>query len=282
MAAARGHEVVCLTRSARGWPGELALASPWTRANLHDTLMCVRPDVVVHCAGTTHSEDARACFETNTVLAAELLGAAATIADPPRIVLVGSAAEYGFVTPDEQPVCEMRACAPTTEYAVAKHAQTLLGVAAARRGLPVLVVRLFNPVGVGMPRRLALPSFARQLAGPEAKLTLRVGNLSVQRDLIDVEEAVRLLLGLAAMQGWPWSVVNVCSGRAYRLGDLLDGLIAASGAEVRVEVDPALMRPGDMPVLTGSTERLRSVGLVPLAPDFSVLLPRLLAEARGI
>src|SRR5208283_1183645 len=160
--------------------------------------------------------------------------------------------------------------------------QTLLGLAAAMRGQPVLVARLFNPVGVGMPGGLALPSFARQIVSPEPNPVLRVGDLSAERDFLNVDEAARLLLALAAMPDWPWPVVNVCSGRPYRLGNLLDGLIAASGIKVRVETDPALMRPGDMPILTGSTERLASVGLAPQAPEFSTLLPRLLTEARAL
>jgi GDP-4-dehydro-6-deoxy-D-mannose reductase len=71
------------------------------------------------------------------------------------------------------------------------------------------------------------------------------------------------------MPDWPWPVVNVCSGRAYRLGDLLDGLIAASGLRVRVEVDPALLGLGDIPIAIGSTERLTSAGLAPRTPNFS-------------
>jgi GDP-4-dehydro-6-deoxy-D-mannose reductase len=219
-------------------------------------------------------------MDTNAVLAGELLIAVAALPAPPRVILVGSAAEYGVVPADAQPVVETHPCAPRTDYAIAKYAQSLLGFAAAMRGQQVLIARLFNPVGVGMPSELALPSFARRIVRAGSGSVMHVGDLSAERDFLDVGEAVRLLLGLAAMQCWQWPVVNVCSGRAYRLGDLLDGLIAASGAQVRVEVDPTLMRPGDMPVLTGSTERLRSVGLVPLAPDFSVLLPRLLAEAK--
>jgi nucleoside-diphosphate-sugar epimerase len=216
------------------------------------------------------------------LLAAELLGAVAGLPQPPRVILIGSAAEYGSVSADAQPVTETHPCLPRTDYAVAKHAQSLLGLAAVMRGLPVLVARLFNPVGVGMPNRLALPSFARQIVGPGAQSVLRVGDLSVERDFLDVAEAARLLLGLAALRDWPWPLVNLCSGQAYRLGDLLDAMVAASGVNVRVETDPALTRPGDMPILIGSTKRLASVGLMPQAPKFSTLLPRLLAEARGL
>ena len=181
---------------------------------------------------------------------------------------------------DAQPVAETHPCAPQTDYAVAKHAQTLLGLAAVRRGLPVLVARLFNPVGVGMPDQLALPSFARQIVRPEARPILRVGDVSVKRDFLEAAEAARLLLALAELPAWPWPLVNLCSGRAYSLGGLLDGLVAAGGANVIVRADPALIRPGDMPVLTGSTDRLVSVGLAPRSPDFAALLPRLIAEAR--
>ena len=284
VAAATGWTVTRVTRArTASSPDEVALGpEPWTRADFAAAIVQARPDVVLHCAGAARTPSARDCIETNAVLAAELLGGAADAHSPPRVILVGSAAEYGIVPAAAQPVAETFPCAPRTDYAVAKCAQTLLGLAAAMRGQPVLVARLFNPVGVGMPGGLALPSFARQIVSPEPNPVLRVGDLSAERDFLNVDEAARLLLALAAMPDWPWPVVNVCSGRPYRLGNLLDGLIAASGIKVRVETDPALMRPGDMPILTGSTERLASVGLAPQAPEFSTLLPRLLTEARAL
>jgi GDP-4-dehydro-6-deoxy-D-mannose reductase len=238
--------------------------------------------VVLHCAGAARSPNARACFDANAVLAGELLHAVAEASKPPRVILIGSAAEYGIVPAEAQPVSENHPCAPRTDYAVAKHAQSLLGFAAFMQGLPVLVARLFNPVGVGMPRGLALPSFARQIVGPEAQAVLRVGDLSAARDFLDVAEAARLLVALAELPDWPWPLVNLCSGQAWRVGDLLERMVAVSNVPVRIETDPALMRSGDMPVLTGSTERLASVGLPPRAPDFGILLPRLLDEARGV
>ena len=113
---------------------ELALGpAPWTRADFSRALEIGRPDVVIHCAGAIQSSDVRACFDTNTVLAAELLGAAVAASRPPRVILVGSAAEYGIVPADAQPVAETYPCAPLTDYAIAKYAQSLLGFAAAKR-----------------------------------------------------------------------------------------------------------------------------------------------------
>lgn len=280
--AATGWEVTRVTRALKASdPDEVALGpSPWSQADFVKVLSLTQPDVVLHCAGATHSANVRACIDTNVLLAAELLAAAAELPKLPRIVLIGSAAEYGVVPVVAQPVVETHPCAPRTDYAVAKYTQSLLGFAAAMRGQQVIVARLFNPVGVGMPAGLALPSFARRIAEAGPNSIVRVGDMSAERDFLDVEEAARLLLHLAAMPHWPWPVVNICSGRAYRLSDLLDCMIAASGVRIKIESDPALMRPGDMPTLTGSIERLRSVGLVPRAPDFSLLLPRLLTEAQ--
>jgi GDP-4-dehydro-6-deoxy-D-mannose reductase len=280
LVAATNWTVTRVTRAREASsPDELALGpAPWTRADFVSALATARPDVVLHCAGAARSANARACIDTNTVLAAELLDAVADSGEPTRVILIGSAAEYGIVPADAQPVVETYPCAPRTNYAVAKYAQSLLGFAAAMRGQQVLVARLFNPVGADMSGELALPSFARQIVRSGPSPVVRVGDLLAERDFLDVDEAARLLLGLAAMPRWPWPVVNMCSGTTYRLADLLDNLIAASGLRVRVEPDTALMRPGDMPILTGNTERLTSVGLAPRIPDFSTLLPRLLIE----
>lgn len=282
-AAAPDGTVIRVTRAMPPAGGdEVALGpGPWTRADFRRALSEARPDVVLHCAGATHSPDARACFASNAALAADLLGAVVEARSSTRVILIGSAAEYGIVPAPSQPVRENHPCLPRSDYGVAKHAQSLLGLAAAAQGVPVLVARLFNPVGPGMPPGLALPSFARRIVQLEPRQPLRVGNLFVERDFIDVAEASRLLLALARMPDWPWPVVNLCSGRAYRLRDLLDGLLAAHGAQVSVLSDPALVRSGDMTVLIGCTERLKALGLAPKAPDFSALLPRLLEEARA-
>jgi GDP-4-dehydro-6-deoxy-D-mannose reductase len=276
-AGTAGVTVVRATRATeRGAADEIALGpGPWLRADFSAAIAAAQPDAILHAAGTAHSPSAAACFEANTLLAAELLDAVAGMGVPPRLLLISSAAELGFVPADAQPVTEAFNCAPRTAYAIAKYAQTLLGLSAAARGLPVLVVRLFNPVGPGMPAGLALPSFARQIMDP-ATTVMRVGDLSPARDFIDVAEAARILVSLAAMPRYAWPLVNLCSGQAWRLGDLLGHMIALSGRSLRVEPDPALQRPGDMPVLRGDTSRLAGIGLAPQAPNFGRLLPALL------
>lgn len=253
-----------------------------TRAQTNDfrsAIAAAEPDVIVHCAGVTTAPDTAAMQAANVDLTAALLDAVAERPRPPRVVLIGSAAEYGPVPASALPVREDWPCRPVTDYAASKHRQTLLGLAFAERGYPVVVARLFNPVGAGMPRHLALPAIAGRLAASAPGGIVRVGNLDVARDFIDVREAARIILGLAVAERPPWPLVNVCSGRSARLGDLVDRMIALRGHEVRLEPDPALIRSGEAPDLVGDATRLGRIGLSPRSPDWTDLLPRILAGA---
>ena len=191
------------------------------------------------------------------------------------MVLAGSAAEYGHVPEALLPVCEDAPCNPLTHNGISKHAQTMLGLAHARAGLRVLVARVFNPVGAGMPQRLALASFARQLR--EGCENLTVGNLEVARDFIHVAEAARLIAALASRQEVYGRIFNICSGEAFQLRPLVQEMVRLSGRPVRLDVSPALLRPGEMRQFHGSVARLTAAGLSVRVPDFSRILPELLA-----
>lgn len=254
--------------------------APWGKKQFAHALDVSRADVVIHCAGATRAETSQGFFEANLFPTLGLLEAMADRPVSPRVMLIGSAAEYGIVPPARQPVTEDHPCNPQTMYGIAKHAQTMAALAAAERGLPILVARLFNPLGPGMPSHLAVPSFARRIvAAMEGDKVLRVGDLSVERDFIDVNEAARILLELVRMPDWPWPLVNLCSGFSYKLSDMLSTMMQCSGIPFRITVDPALLRRGDMPLLVGSTDRLTSVELRPAQPQIQSITSGILAEA---
>ena len=56
--------------------------------------------------------------------------------------------------------------------------------------------------------------------------------------------------------GTPHRPYNVCSGRAYRIGDLLDILLGLTRVRVRVDTDPDRLRPSDVPVMVGDPSRM--------------------------
>lgn len=187
----------------------------------------------------------------------------------PRLISIGSCEEYGFVAhEDELPLREDQPLRPSNPYAVSKAAQTLLCQQYRRTwGLPVLAVRAFTHTGPGQSDRFVFSSWARQIAAIERDGGhLRVGNLAVSRDVSDVRDVARAYADLLACP-WPVDSVNVCSGRETRLEDALELLRSASSAAIEVEVDPALLRPADVPRFVGDPTRLREMtGWVPSTP----------------
>jgi GDP-4-dehydro-6-deoxy-D-mannose reductase len=131
-------------------------------------------------------------------------------------------------------------------------------LAARQLGGPVFIVRPFNHAGPRQSPTYVTSSFARQIAEIEAGLrepVLHVGNLESQRDITDVRDTVRAY-HLVVKRGTPARPYNVCSGQAYRIRDLLDGLIARSRTAIRVEFDPARLRPSDNPIIAGDRTRI--------------------------
>ena len=71
---------------------------------------------------------------------------------------------------------------------------------------------------------------------------LSVGNLDARRDITDVRDTVRAYRMLAE-SGRPGRPYNICSGRAYRIGDLLEMMLGAGAGADPVASDPARLRP---------------------------------------
>jgi GDP-4-dehydro-6-deoxy-D-mannose reductase len=118
-------------------------------------------------------------------------------------------------------------------------------------------MRPFNHAGPGQTDEYVLSTLAKQVAEAEAagqdECVLRTGNPESARDFTDVRDVVRAYV-LAAEIGS--GAFNVCRGSATSVAELIEMVRAHSRVPVRHEVDPALLRAHDTPVLYGSRERL--------------------------
>jgi GDP-4-dehydro-6-deoxy-D-mannose reductase len=216
-----------------------------------------RPSHVFHLAGIREG-DLEELLRVNVCGTVNLLEAVAEKAPSARVLVVGSAAEYGETT--RGPVDEDHPLQPRTDYGIAKAAQELAAAAVgARRGLEVIRVRLFNVFGPGEPTSFVASAVAGRLAAIQrgtAEPPLRTGDLSTSRDFVDVRDAVRAFR-LAATSGEAGSVYNVCAGRATPIRELVEELVAMAGVDIPIESAPeaaALNVRGH----AGTAERLRA------------------------
>ena len=139
----------------------------------------------------------------------------------------------------------------------------------------------FTHAGPGQDERFVFPSMARQLVRIRrgaAEPVLRVGNLEVFRDFLDVRDVVRAYIRLME-RGENRGIYNVCSGEAHSLLELVKRLIDLSETGARLEGDAERFRPVDIAVLFGDASRLRALGWEPEL-DLDRTLADLLAEAE--
>jgi GDP-4-dehydro-6-deoxy-D-mannose reductase len=237
-------------------------AVTWTAVDLLDrpavraALDAARPSVIYHCAGFADVQDASRqparALRVNVLGTHNILESARELGLAPRILVTGSAQVY---RPSLEPLTESHEIGPANPYGVSKLAQEMT---AAASSLPALLLRPFNHAGPRQSPSYATSAFAQQIAEIEAgrhEPVLQVGNLDARRDITDVRDTVRAYHALAEV-GRPGRPYNVCSGRAYSMRELLDILLSHARVRVRVEVDPARLRPSDNPVILGSHARL--------------------------
>jgi GDP-4-dehydro-6-deoxy-D-mannose reductase len=220
------------------------------------------PDAIYHLAAIAHVgrswEEPREVFRVNAVGTLELLQAALACRRPPTVLLIGSAEVYGTVSPEQLPLTEEAPLRPVSPYAASKVAAEFLGLQAfLGYGLPVVRVRAFNHIGPGQHPSFVVPAFAQRIldALNRSERTLPVGNLTARRDFTDVRDVVRAYR-LLVERGVPGEAYNVCSGSHVSIEEVARRLLTLAGAELDLTVDPELVRPVEIPVLSGSPAKM--------------------------
>ena len=255
-----------------GWtrstpPPDIANLATWTRIDMLDRervrreILALRPTAVYHCAGAAHVahswQDTALPLASNVLTTHYLLDALRRAGSSCRVVIPGSANVYAVST---LPLGEDSALGPASPYAVSKLAQEQLGRRALTEdGVDVMLMRAFNHIGPRQSPAFAVAGWARQIARIErggVDAVIRVGSLDTHRDLTDVRDTIRAY-ALLMERGEPGTIYNIASGVARPMRDVLDALVARSRVPVEIAMDPALMRPNDIPVLVGDSTRLR-------------------------
>ena len=224
----------------------------------------VKPDQIFHLAGQSHVPTSwhapEETISTNIMAELNILETVRQIGINPWIQIAGSSEEYGMTHEDELPIKETNPLRPLSPYAVSKVSQDLLGYQYFMSyGLNIVRTRGFNHTGPRRPSVFVCSDFAKQIVEIEKGLhdpTIYVGSLETKRDFTDARDMVRGYW-LALEKGIPGEVYNICSGRGYKIGKILDVLLGMTSNRIKVKKEPARMRPSDVPVLVGDSTKFR-------------------------
>jgi nucleoside-diphosphate-sugar epimerase len=245
-----GYEVAGLTHDGGENAASVDLCD---RQVMAEAIARIQPDVVVHLAAiafVAHG-DVDAIYRTNIIGTRNLLEALAANAHRPRAVLLASSANvYG--NSEVELLTEAVPPAPANDYAVSKLAMEHMA-ALWKEKLPIIVVRPFNYTGVGQSEKFLLPKIVNHFRRRAPLIEL--GNIDVARDFQDVRfvaNAYRRLLDADAIG----QTVNLCSGRAHTLTEVVRMVEDLAGYKIEVKVNPAFVRANEVAKLTGSNRKL--------------------------
>lgn len=254
---------------------ELLECNLTNRIAVERILQKVQPDKIFHLAAQSFvlaswhgPEDT---IFNNIMAELNIFEACKSLGINPIIQIAGSSEEYGLVLDNELPVKETNPLRPLSPYAVSKIGQEMLGYQYYKSyGLKIVLTRAFNHEGPRRGEQFVTSTFAKQIAEIEKgkkEAIVKVGNLDAQRDYTDVRDVVKAywLATEKCEFGKPY---NICSGSTWKIRAVLDYLLSLSTKkDIKVEQDPARMRPSDVQILKGDySEFNKTTGWKPEIP----------------
>lgn len=209
------------------------------------------PDVIVNLAAISSVGMSwgmpQKTIEVNVVGALNIMEAARTLPQSPRILFVGSSEEYETTEADIDENIPLNANNP---YGISKMTQeSFAKLYRERYDMQIYCVRPFNHTGIGQKDTFVLPSFCKQVAEIEKSGrpgSIRVGNLAAIRDFSHVKDIVRAYRMIVESDRCD-RIYNVGSGQAYSIREMLEYIVSLCSCPVTIEVDPARVRPVDTP-----------------------------------
>lgn len=223
----------------------------------------LRPTKIFHLAGNFGNDFTKA-MAVNALSAKHIFDTILMEDIKARVVIIGSAAEYGMVLPEENPIPEDRLLRPVSIYGLTKAFQTQMAhYYAHNHGVDVVVARVFNLLMPGLSEKLFVGRVERKIAQVrrgEIKKIL-IGNLKNQRDYVSGEEAFRQICFIAE-KGQSGEIYHVGSGKPKKIRELLDGMLNKAGLDwsfVGVENSYSNRSGYDVPVIYADMKKTLSL-----------------------
>ena len=258
---------------------------------VRSVIEAVRPTHLVHLAAiaavSSAQRNIRQIWTVNLDGTLNVVFALAEASPDCRFIYCSSAQVYGASFRTGRPLDESAPLDPVNPYGASKAAGDLMIGQMAKQGLRAVRVRPFNHTGPGQSIDFVVPAFAAQIARierGEQPPVISVGNLSSRRDFLDIGDVVDAYCRIIArFDDLPAGcVMNLASGHAVSVADILDKLVSMSPTKIKIVQDATRMRPSDTPVMLGDPGLARRLlGWEPKI-DFSLTLAAVLDYYRGL
>jgi GDP-4-dehydro-6-deoxy-D-mannose reductase len=194
--------------------------------SVNNLIQEIQPDKIYHLAGS-FSNDYQIDYTNNVLSSKNILDSLVQNKLSCRVLLIGSAAEYGFIKEEDNPVKEDHLLNPVSIYGLTKVYQTyLMKFYHQVYDLDIVMARTFNLLGKNISNQLFIGRIYQQIEqykqGKIEKIIL--GSLDSKRDYIDINEAVKYY-EMVINKGEKGEIYNIGSGFSVKMSDLLENIL---------------------------------------------------------
>jgi len=258
--------------------------------NLYQVFKKIKPDIIFHLAAQSSVPESfknpKRTFKINIDGTLNILEAVRKFCPKAIILIPGSSEEYdgpkskSLTVRQTGKIKENQLLRPLSPYAISKACQEFLGYQYfSTFNLKIILVRVFNVTGPNQGSKAICGRFAEKIAEIEigkAKPVMKVGNLNIVRDFLDVRDLARAYW-LAVKKCKPGEAYNIASGKGYEIEKVLKKLLSFSKKEIKIKKDTRLFRKKESLVLIGNVTKFKKItGWKPKIDFLNQTLPELL------
>jgi len=216
----------------------------------------ISPDFIFHLAAVSRADitNPGLIFNSNVNGTLNLISAAVSMSVLPKLLFVSSSQVYGNADRDLQPLSEETPVAPVNLYGASKAAsENIINSFRHEFDLPAVIVRPFNHIGAGQSLSFVVPKLVK--AFKEKQPELRIGNIDVYRDFLDVRDVVSAYIKImnSYLSG---EVYNISSGRSIAIKEIISVLKKITAHKPAIAWDESLMRKNEIVYSSGDSSKI--------------------------
>ena len=231
--------------------------------SVNELLLKTKPDFIYHLVGSFSNEYEKD-YAANVLATKNVLEAVRNLEKDCRVMLFGSAAEYGDVVKGENPIKESRALRPVSVYGLTKAYQTaLMHYYLNALNLDIVMARPFNIFGKGISSKLFVGRVYQQIQLLKNNEIERIvlGNLDNERDYISIDDAIEHYITIM-LYGKKGEIYNVGSGAPLQTRKLLKKILKEENVDESLVESANIERDNtyDVSQIYADISKLKSLG----------------------
>ena len=208
-----------------------------------------KPKEIFHLAGS-FTGDFDTDYNTNVTLTKNLLESVKNFSKDSKVLLIGSASEYGKLKKIDCPVDESHPLTSYNYYALTKiYQKSLMDYYVNVFSLNIVMARTFNLYGKGVSPLLFIGKLYSEIKKVKKGFSnsIQLGNLESERDYLKIDEAVEHYIKIME-KGIKGEVYNVGSGFPTKTKEILKKILKEE------QLDFSIIKSNTRPILKDDSD----------------------------